>query len=70
MSLDLLTETILTSAGPLLFVGCVWALAVWALNLPDARTEWLRRLIPASPPTKSKPTTARSFEDTTKDTTR
>jgi len=69
MSLDLLTETILTSAGPLLFVGCIWALAVWALNLPDARTEWLRRLIPASPP-KSKPTTARSFEDTTKDTTR
>lgn len=70
MSLDLLAETILTSAGPLLFVGCVWALAVWALNLPDARTEWLRRLIPASSPPKSKPTTVRSFEDTTKDTTR
>jgi hypothetical protein len=68
MSLDLLTETILTFAGPLLFVGSVWALAVWALNFPDARTQWHRRLIPDSP-ANPKPATARSFKDKTKDTT-
>ncbi len=69
MSLDLLTETVLTCAGPLLFVGCVWALTVWALNFPDARTEWHRQLISADPPPKSKQTTVRSFKDKTKDTT-
>ncbi|AGK56361.1 hypothetical protein HYPDE_23373 [Hyphomicrobium denitrificans 1NES1] len=67
MSLDLLTETILTFAGPLLFVGSVWALAVWALNFSDARTQWYRRFIPASP-TNPKPKAARPFKDKPRDT--
>ena len=66
MSLDLFTETTLTLAAPLLFVGSVWALAVWALNFPDARTQWYRRFISTSPE-NPKPTTARSFKDKTKD---
>ena len=68
MRLDLSIETVLTFAGPLLFVGSVWALAVWALNFPDARTQWLRRFIPDRP-ANPKSTTARSFKDMTKNTT-
>lgn len=45
MSVSFFTETILTLVGPALFVGGVWALAVWALNLPDAQTRRFHHLL-------------------------
>jgi hypothetical protein len=38
-------DAILTVAGPVVLVGGVWALAVWALNLSDAQVQWLHRLL-------------------------
>ncbi len=40
MSICLLSEIILTLAGPGFLVGGVWALAAWALNESEAQMQW------------------------------
>ncbi|MBS0238673.1 MAG: hypothetical protein JSS54_00485 [Proteobacteria bacterium] len=40
MSISLLSEIILTLAGPAFLVGGVWALAAWALNESEAQMQW------------------------------
>lgn len=52
MSLD----NILMLLVPLAFTAGVWAIAIWALNLPDQQTRLLQRLISCDLHT-SRPTT-------------